>query len=82
LSASFEQRVPSTRGRADKQRKLPRMAQLRCLNCDTDLVDAVFCSHCAQRTDTGRLSFADVARDALQTFVNVERGPVAFAGRC
>lgn len=63
----------------DEERKLPRMAQVRCLNCDAGLSDGIiFCSHCAQRTDTGRLSFADVARDALQTFVNVERGPIAF----
>ena len=55
------------------------MAQ-RCLNCDTVIADAgAFCHHCAQRSDTARLSFADVARDALQTFVNVERGPLAFA---
>jgi len=57
-----------------------RTSQRRCLNCDTAFADsALFCAHCAQKTDTARLSFTDVARDLLQTFVNVERGPVAFA---
>ncbi len=52
----------------------------RCLNCDATLADADrFCPRCAQRTDTARLSLRDVARDLLQNFVNVERGPLAFA---
>jgi hypothetical protein len=56
------------------------MVDRRCLNCDGALTElSVFCPRCAQRTDTGRLSFEDVARDAFQTFVNVERGPLAFA---
>jgi Protein of unknown function (DUF3667) len=51
-----------------------------CLNCDTAIVEpARFCSHCGQRTDTARLSFGDVLRDLMHKFVNVERGPLAFA---
>jgi hypothetical protein len=34
---------------------------------------------CGQRTDTSRLSLVDVARDLMHSFVNVERGPLAFA---
>lgn len=56
------------------------MADRRCLNCGAAFEGpAIFCSHCAQRTDTGRISLHDVGRDLLQTFVNVERGPLAFA---
>jgi hypothetical protein len=56
------------------------MPALRCLNCGTPFdASASFCARCAQRTDTARLTLADVTRDLLQTFVNVERGPVAFA---
>lgn len=56
------------------------MSSSRCLNCDATLADADrFCPRCAQRTDSGRLSLHDIARDVLQTFVNVERGPLAFA---
>ncbi len=52
----------------------------RCLNCATALADAArFCPRCAQRTDAARLSFRDVARDLLQKFVDVERGPLTFA---
>ena len=40
---------------------------------------ARFCPHCSQRTDTARLSFADMTRDLLHTFVNIERGPLVFA---
>ena len=55
-------------------------AEAACLNCGTAiLAPARFCSHCGQRTDTARLSFADVVRDLMHSFVNVERGPLAFA---
>ena len=51
-----------------------------CLNCDVvTSQDASFCQHCGQRTDTWRLTFADIFRDLLHSFVNVERGPLAFA---
>jgi hypothetical protein len=50
------------------------------LNCDVAFVESArFCAHCGQRADTGRLSFADIARDLMHTFVNLERGPVTFA---
>jgi len=56
------------------------MTPRRCLNCDAEFADgAVFCARCAQRADTGRLALKDILRDWLQTFVNVERGPFAFA---
>jgi len=52
----------------------------RCLNCETPLpMTARFCPQCSQRSDTARLSFADMARDLLHAFVNVERGPLVFA---
>ena len=56
------------------------MADHRCLNCESTFpVPARFCPHCSQRTDTARLSFADMTRDLLHAFVNVERGPLVFA---
>jgi hypothetical protein len=56
------------------------MPEQRCLNCDAaTLESARFCHRCGQRTDTARLSFLDIARDLMHTFVNVERGPLAFA---
>ncbi len=51
-----------------------------CLNCGRPVDPAaVFCAACGQRTDTSRLNLRDVARDLTQTFVGVERGPLAFA---
>jgi hypothetical protein len=56
------------------------MAERRCLNCESTIAaTARFCPHCSQRTDTARLSFADMARDLMHAFVNVERGPLMFA---
>lgn len=56
------------------------MSNPRCLNCDAEiLADARFCACCGQRTDTARLSFADMTRDLFHSFVNIERGPVLFA---
>jgi hypothetical protein len=56
------------------------MAEHPCLNCDTEIVESArFCCRCGQRTDTARLSFRDVTRDLMQKFVNIERGPLAFA---
>ena len=56
------------------------MTNRQCLNCETAIAASErYCSHCGQRTDTARLSFGDIARDLLQRFVNVERGPLAFA---
>jgi hypothetical protein len=56
------------------------MADRRCLNCEsTTPAAARFCPNCSQRTDTARLSFADMTRDLLHAFVNVERGPLVFA---
>jgi hypothetical protein len=56
------------------------MADRRCLNCESTIpATARFCPHCSQRTDTARLSFADMTRDLLHAFVNVERGPLVFA---
>jgi hypothetical protein len=53
---------------------------LRCLNCDAVCEPtARFCAGCGQRTDTARLSLSDVVRDLMHSFVNVERGPLAFA---
>jgi hypothetical protein len=52
----------------------------RCLNCDSPIAgSACYCDRCGQRTDTARLTFADIVRDLMQRFVNVERGPLAFA---
>lgn len=56
------------------------MDDLRCLNCEYSISRAArFCPQCSQRTDATRLSFADMARDLLHSFVNVERGPLVFA---
>ena len=56
------------------------MAERRCLNCESAIAaTARFCPHCSQRTDTARLSFADMTRDLMHAFVNVERGPLMFA---
>jgi len=56
------------------------MSDRQCLNCETAIASSArYCSHCGQRTDTARLSFGDIASDLLQRFVNVERGPLAFA---
>jgi hypothetical protein len=56
------------------------VAERRCLNCDAATpVPARFCARCGQRTDTARLAVRDLARDLLQRFVDVERGPLAFA---
>ena len=56
------------------------MTDRHCLNCDARIASpARFCMNCGQRTDTGRLTVRDVVRDLMHTFVNVERGPVAFA---
>src|SRR5476649_937045 len=56
------------------------MAERPCLNCDAEIVESArFCCRCGQRTDTARLSFRDVTRDLMQKFVNIERGPLAFA---
>jgi hypothetical protein len=56
------------------------MADRRCLNCESAIPAAArFCPHCSQRVDTARLSFADMTRDLLHTFVNIERGPLVFA---
>lgn len=56
------------------------MDTLRCLNCELEVSrGARFCPHCSQRTDTARLALADMTRDLLHSFVNVERGPLVFA---
>jgi hypothetical protein len=56
------------------------MADPRCLNCDSEIPAAArFCPQCSQRTDTARLSFADMVRDLMHAFANVERGPIVFA---
>jgi hypothetical protein len=56
------------------------MPEPRCLNCDTAFqASANFCANCGQRTDASRLTFRDILRDLMHTFVNVERGPLAFA---
>jgi hypothetical protein len=56
------------------------MSADRCLNCDGAIPAAArFCPQCSQRTDTARLSLADMTRDLLHAFVNVERGPLVFA---
>jgi hypothetical protein len=56
------------------------MADRHCLNCESATPEtARFCPTCGQRTDTARLSFAEMARDLLHSFVNVERGPLFFA---
>ena len=59
---------------------LSAAGERRCLNCETALPpSARFCAACGQRTDTGRLTLADIARDLMQRFVDVERGAFAFA---
>jgi hypothetical protein len=56
------------------------MLPTRCLNCDAVFAPPErFCAHCGQRTDTTRLSFGDIARELMHSFVNVERGPLVFA---
>jgi uncharacterized protein DUF3667 len=51
-----------------------------CLNCGAPaMADARFCPRCGQRTDTARLTLGDIVRDLMHSFVNVERGPLAFA---
>lgn len=56
------------------------MADQQCLNCDAAMPRGVsFCPTCGQRADTARLTFTDMARDLLHSFVNIERGPVHFA---
>jgi hypothetical protein len=56
------------------------MPETRCLNCKTDVdASARFCRLCGQRTDTARLTFVDLMRDLMHTFVNIEHGPLAFA---
>ena len=56
------------------------MTESLCLNCESEIAQtARFCQHCGQRTDTARLSFADMRRDLMHSFVNVERGPLHFA---
>ena len=56
------------------------MPDHRCLNCDTAIVESArFCTRCGQRTDTARLSFADIVRDLMHSVPNVERSPLAFA---
>ncbi len=37
------------------------------------------CAQCGQRTDTARLTFTDIWQDLTHSFVNIERGPLAFA---
>jgi Protein of unknown function (DUF3667) len=56
------------------------MPASHCLNCANaiGLADR-FCPGCGQRTDTARLAMADVVRDLMHSFVNVERSPLAFA---
>lgn len=50
------------------------------MNCDaTVAASARFCAGCGQRTDTARLRFGDIARDLMQRFVDIERGPLAFS---
>jgi len=59
---------------------LSASGERRCLNCDLATpTSARFCPACGQRTDTGRLTLADIARDLMQRFVDVERGALAFA---
>lgn len=51
-----------------------------CLNCERAYDGRErFCAQCGQRVDTGRLTFADIVRDLMHTFVNIERGPLMFA---
>jgi Protein of unknown function (DUF3667) len=54
---------------------------IRCLNCKSLIAEhAEFCQRCGQRANTARrLTFADIFRDLMHTFVNFERGPLAFA---
>jgi hypothetical protein len=63
-----------------REEPAPAVRTLRCLNCDAVCAaTARFCAGCGQRTDTARLSLSDVARELMHSFVNVERGPLAFA---
>jgi len=56
------------------------MSGRHCLNCDSALSAAArFCPHCGQRSDTARLSLADMVRELMHSFVDVERRPLAFA---
>jgi hypothetical protein len=56
------------------------MPQRHCLNCDTAIAkSARFCVRCGQRTDTGRLSFTDIAHDLMNASGNLERSPSAFS---
>jgi hypothetical protein len=56
------------------------MAAPRCLNCDAPLTAGVlFCPRCGQRADTARLTALDIWRDLMHAYVNIERGPIAFA---
>jgi len=51
-----------------------------CLNCGNAIIERQrFCPECGQRTDTARLSMADVRRDLMHSFVNIERSLIAFA---
>jgi hypothetical protein len=51
-----------------------------CLNCGNAIIARQrFCAECGQRTDTARLSMADVWRDLMHSFVNIERSLIAFA---
>lgn len=56
------------------------MPDSHCLNCATALAaKARFCDQCGQRADTARLTFGDVLRDLMHSFVNIERSPLGFA---
>ena len=56
------------------------MPDPRCLNCESAIpATARFCPRCSQRVDTTRLTFADMRRDLMHAFANVERGPLVFA---
>jgi hypothetical protein len=60
--------------------KQQQQQQQHCLNCRAPIGGtARFCAQCGQRCDTARLSFGDVGRDLMHSFVNVERGPLTFA---
>jgi hypothetical protein len=51
-----------------------------CLNCGNAIIERQrFCPECGQRTDTARLSVADVGRDLMHSFVNIERSLISFA---
>jgi hypothetical protein len=71
---------PATALDPARERPAPAAPALRCLNCDAAYAaTSRFCAGCGQRTDTARLSLSDVVRDLMHSFVNVERGPFAFA---